>query len=353
MTEDVTDAGGVGPTGPAGADGSTGAPAAGADPRTVVAVLTYRRPDDLRAVLPMLVAQARTLDPPARVLVVDNDPDAGAQDVVAQAAQDAAGVDVVHVHEPRPGIAAARNRALDEVGDARVVVFVDDDERPVDRWLRLLVDTYLVDRPEAVVGPVVSEFVQEPDAWVRAGRFFDRRRLRTGTTTDVAATNNLLLDLDRLRALGLRFDEAFGLSGGSDMLITRQLSGAGGRIVWCDEAVVVDVVPPDRVTRTWVLARAFRSGNTWARTSVVLAPGPLGRTVVRLRLTGEGLVRTLGGAARVVVGRLTGSASQHARGRRTLARGTGMLAGAYGTVYVEYARDGNRTVRAAHVPGAR
>jgi len=310
-----------------------------------VAVLTYRRPDDLRAVLPHLVEQARLLDPPAGVLVVDNDPDGGARDAVAPVP----GVDVRYVHEPAPGIAAARNRALDECADADLVVFIDDDERPVPAWLRLLVDTYLVDRPEAVVGPVVSEYVHEPDAWVRAGRFFDRRRLRTGTVTDVAATNNLLLDVTRLRALGLRFDEAFGLSGGSDMLLTRQLAAAGGRLVWCDEAVVVDVVPPDRVTRTWVLARAFRSGNTWARTSLVLARGPRGRAAVRVRLTAQGAVRVVAGAARAAVGTVARRAGHDARGRRTVARGAGMLAGAYGTVYVEYARDGRRTVREGRV----
>lgn len=325
------------------------------DPRTVVGVLTYKRPDDLRAALPMLVAQAALLDPPAQVLVVDNDPEGGARDVVeSEAARSAAegGPVVRYAHEPQPGIAAARNRAFDESGDADLLVFIDDDERPVPTWLRLLVDTYLVDRPEGVVGPVVSEFEQQPDAWVAAGRFFDRRRLPTGTTTDVAATNNLLLDLARVRALGLRFDERFGLSGGSDQLLTRQLAKAGGRMVWCDEAVVVDVVPPDRVTRRWVLARAFRNGNTWGRTSVVLADGPLDRALVRARVTGQGAVRAAGGAARWALGTVTRSQVHQAKGRRTFARGTGMIAGAYGTVYVEYARDGRRTVRAGKVPGA-
>ena len=316
----------------------------------VVGVLTYKRPDDLLAALPLLVAQVRTLVPAGTVLVVDNDPAASARDVVLDLVHSGPVPGLVrYVHEPEPGIAAARNRALDETGSADLLVFIDDDERPVDDWLVRLVETYRVDRPTAVVGPVVSEYEQQPDAWVSAGRFFDRRRLVTGTETSVAATNNLLLDLAQVRALGLRFDQRFGLSGGSDMLLTRQLSAAGGRMVWCDEAVVVDVVPPDRVTRRWVLARAFRSGNTWSRTSLVLADGALGRGLVRVRLTAQGAVRALGGIARMGVGFLTRSLAHQAKGRRTLARGAGMLAGAYGTVYVEYARDGSRTVRATKV----
>jgi glycosyltransferase involved in cell wall biosynthesis len=315
--------------------------------RVLVAVLTYRRPDDLAAVLPLLREQAAALDPPGRVLVVDNDPDAGARGLV-----EGAGGDVTYAHEPTPGIAAARNRALDETGDADVVVFIDDDERPVGDWLALLLATYHVDRPTGVVGPVVSEFSSALEPWVEAGRFFDRRRLPTGTVVEIAATNNLLLDLAQLRALDLRFDERFGLSGGSDMLITRQLTARGGRLVWCDEAVVTDVVPAERLTREWVLRRAYRSGNTTARTSLVVARGPADRVRVRARLVAEGSVRLAGGAARLAVGTVTGSLSQRVRGRRTWARGAGMLAGVTGAVYVEYSRDGRRHVRAGTASSA-
>ena len=49
----------------------------------VLAVLTYRRPAYLAAALPLLLAQALSVDPPAAVLVVDNDPDGGARATVA------------------------------------------------------------------------------------------------------------------------------------------------------------------------------------------------------------------------------------------------------------------------------
>jgi hypothetical protein len=192
---------------------------------------------------------------------------------------------------------------------------------------------------------VVSAFPTEPEPWIAAGRFFDRRRLPTGTEVTVAATNNLLLDLSQLRATGLQFDERFGLSGGSDMLLTRQLSRAGGRMVWCAEAVVTDVVPADRLTRTWVLHRAFRSGNTYARTSVALADGRVGRLAVRTRVLAEGGVRLAGGGLRMLLGVVGGSLARRAGGRRTVARGAGMVAGAVGVVHVEYDRSGRGRVR--------
>lgn len=304
-----------------------------ADSRTVVAVLTYRRPDDLAAILPLLIDQVGTVDPAASVLVVDNDA-AGAGAAAATAIENPL---VRAIVEPRPGIAAARNRALDEA-DADLLVFIDDDERPSENWLALLLATYLRDRPAGVVGPVISEFEIEPDAWITAGRFFERKRHPTGTRVDVAATNNLLLDLRRIRGMGLRFDERFGITGGSDTLFTRQLAAGAGPLVWCDEAVVVDMVPSSRVTRRWVLRRSYRFGNAWSRTSIALADGRAGRLRTRAWLIGNGAARVIAGGIRWAAGTLTRSMGYRAQGTRTCVRGLGMLAGACGFVFAEYAR---------------
>jgi succinoglycan biosynthesis protein ExoM len=300
-------------------------------PSVVVAVLTYRRPADLAVALPQLRAQAALLDPPAAVLVVDNDPDAGARETVAGFPG------IRYAHETTPGIAAARNRALDEAAED-LLVFIDDDERPSARWLPALLATYLDGRPTGVVGPVMSEFAQPPEPWIVAGRFFDRRRPATGTEVQVAATNNLLLDLAAVRSLGLRFDERFGLTGGSDTLFTRQLVRRGGRLVWCAEAGVVDVVPPERLTRRWVLRRAFRSGNGASVVEVELAGSVRERARVRSRQVGQGLARLAGGAVRVAAGYATGSVARQASGTRNLARGAGLVTGAFGHVFTEYAR---------------
>jgi len=321
-----------------------------ADPRTPrdgeglkvrIAVLTFRRPDDIAATLPRLVEQARTVTDDrttADIVVVDNDPEASARAAVAQLAAESADIAIGYEHEPTPGIAAARNRALDTATDVDLLVFIDDDERPSPSWLSLLLQTYAEHHSAAVVGPVVSEFDETPSDWITAGRFFDRLRRPTGTPVVVAATNNLLLDLHQIRRLGLRFDEAFGLSGGSDTLFTRELDRRGGRLVWCDEAVVTDVVPASRTTRSWVVRRALRSGNSWSRTSLELSGSPAQRTAVRLRLCGQGLVRLAGGGARLAAGVVTRSPGQRARGIRTLARSAGLLSGAWGYVYQEYRR---------------
>ncbi|WNB85075.1 glycosyltransferase [Cellulomonas sp. ATA003] len=189
-----------------------------------MAVLTYQRPDDLTAILPMLVEHVGPYAD-ATVLVVDNDPAAGAAGSVRGLGDQR----VAYTHEPVPGIAAARNRALDEAGDADLLVFVDDDERPEPGWLDALVSTHAREGSLCVVGPVVSRYERDPEPWIVDGRFFDRRRLPTGTELQVAATNNLLIDLRQLRAIDLRFDERFGLSGGrtpSSRVASRRPAGA-------------------------------------------------------------------------------------------------------------------------------
>ena len=145
------------------------------------------------------------------VLVIDNDPAACAAPAVrALRTQTPDGVGLRYVVEERPGVAAVRNRALDEAAGRALLVFIDDDEDPAPGWLAALLETFAATTPAAVAGPVVPVYEVEPDAWVRAGAFFERRTWPTGTARPVAATNNLLLDLDFVRAHGLRFDEAFG-----------------------------------------------------------------------------------------------------------------------------------------------
>ncbi|SDQ68262.1 glycosyltransferase family 2 protein [Quadrisphaera sp. DSM 44207] len=299
----------------------------------VVAVLTYRRPELLARAVPVLLEQAAASPEPARVLVVDNDPAGSARPVVERWV----GAGLAYAHEPRPGIAAARNRALDEAGDAEAIVFIDDDEVPREDWLARLVRAWRAWGCTAVAGPAVSAPELPLDPWVRESRMFERRRRPTGTALRGAATNNLLLDLRRLRALGVRFDDAFGLTGGSDTMLTHDLVARGEPLRWCDEAQVVASVPAVRATRRYVLRRNLRTGTTWSRVEVKLARGPV-RVLRRAELVARGVLRVARGLAAAVRGRLGRSLGHRARGECDVASGVGMVLGALGYGYVEYAR---------------
>jgi hypothetical protein len=310
-----------------------------------IAVATYRRPELLETLLPELAHQARSVSAlgiDAAVLIVDNDPLASAEAVVRawQSGHPAAVGLVRYVHEPVPGISAARNRALDSSAESDLLVFIDDDERPSRTWLRDLVGTYRRYRAAGVLGPVLPEYMQAPDPWIEAGGFFVRPRQPTGSTRDVGFTGNLLLDLHEVRRLGIRFDEEFGLSGGEDSLFTSLLTRGGGEIRWCDEAHVWDLVPPERATRRWVLTRRFRAGTSFSRVALRLATSAPERAALRLSLTFGGAIRLGGGLVRYTLGLATRSIRHEARGLRTAARGAGMAIGAWGYLHREYKRSG-------------
>ena len=243
------------------------------------------------------------------------------------------GRSVRYVHEPRPGIAAARNRALAEAGDAAALVFIDDDEVPGDGWLGHLVAAWRQWSCAAVSGPVRAEFGAPPPPWVAASGAFERRRRQSGTVVSGAPTNNLLLDLGRIREIGLRFDERFGLTGGEDTMFSHDLAHRGGEIRWCDEAEVIEPVAPERATRRWVLRRGYRAGTTWAAMELALAGPSLLRA--RLSLSARALGRIAAGAVRA----LSPRAEHRARAQVEIVSCAGMLAGAFGRTFSEYRRD--------------
>ncbi len=307
-----------------------------------VAMLTFHRLDDVAEALPMLLAQAREVEQGSRgryrveVLVVDNDPAAGARDVVT-----AAPGTVRYRVEATPGISAARNRALSESEGSDVLVFIDDDERPRPGWLAALLAARERYGAAAVTGPVVSRFDGELDAWVVAGGFYDRSH-RDGTATgerlQQAATNNLLLDLHVVRQLGLTFDPRLGTTGGEDTLFSSELVKGGATVVWCAEAVVEDRVPAHRMSRDYVLRRTRSLSSTAAVVQTMLADSPAGRARRRVAFLLVGCARVLLGGGRTVLGRLRRSARDEAHGMRLLARGLGNVQGSFGRVPEVYGR---------------
>lgn len=302
-----------------------------AKPSIAIAVLTFRRQTELAALIPLLLTQAASVEQvaDAHVLVVDNDPGRSAESVVVSFADQS----VVYAHEPKPGIATARNRALSVSAATDLLVFIDDDEIPAADWLRNLLTTYNEYESVGVVGNVLREYEVEPDPWILAGRYFDRDPIETGVRVHAAGTGNLLLDLNQVRRYDVWFDPIFGLSGGSDTLFTSQLVRAGGELVWCADAPVYEQIPASRLSRRWVVTRAFRIGNGGSRTALALATSTSERSAVRLKEVGAGLARIGGGGLKYVVGKATRNMELDARGTRTLVRGAGRLTGAFGYHY--------------------
>lgn len=307
----------------------------------VVAVATFHRVDRLPLLISLLRDQldelaAESESIRASVIFIDNDPSGSAESPVAQHADSR----IRYVIEAEPGVAAVRNRALDESAEADLLVFIDDDETPQVGWLSSLLRTWREFEAHGVSGPVNSVPDSEPDAWILASRSNERLHragVATGTTIDRSATNNLLLDRRWLHGAGIRFDERFGLTGGEDSFFTRQMVAGGARLVWCAEAIVDERVPPERMNRAYNLHRAYSLANAAARVEILLQPARR-RIFARIRLVAIAAMRLGAGAARTLFGSATRSIARRAAGERWVARALGESAAAFGFAAKPYKR---------------
>jgi len=295
-------------------------------------VVSYQRPQGLLRLFGAL--QEQQLPEPApelRVVVVDNDA-AGSARELCEEARRWLRFPLEYRIEKRRGIPQARNRALSEaLPRADFVAFVDDDEAPDPGWLAALLRVQADSGADAVAGPCLPVFEEPPPSWVLAGRLFERPRRETGERVGTAATHNVLLTTRALAPLPRLFDERMALCGGSDDEFFRRFDAAGHRIVWADEAVVREWVPPSRARLAWILRRAFRIGSSAALVEGRLADTP----VTRRRQLAHALWCMAKGSA-LALSALPRGFGPCVREARLAATGLGRLAGLAGFTYREY-----------------
>lgn len=229
-----------------------------------VCICTFKRAvllqDLLRKLAPQRTDGLFTYD----VVVADNDVAQSAEPVV-QAFAAASGLGVTYCMEPVPNIARARNQALAHArGD--LVAFIDDDELPTTEWLYSLFQARARHHADAVLGPVMPSFEQEPPGWLKKGRFFDRPTYPTGhpITWPEARSGNVLFVREILKRIDPSFRPEFATAG-EDVDFFRRLAQNGCTFIWCNEAVVFEHVPPFRCTRRYLLRRALLRGSNFPK----------------------------------------------------------------------------------------
>ncbi|WP_422012422.1 glycosyltransferase family 2 protein [Roseateles sp.] len=235
-----------------------------ARPLISICVCTYRRP----AGLARLMAALRHIAVPAGVevelLVVDND-DAGSARQTFEACAGDWPWPARYGVEPRSGVGHARSRcAQDARGDW--IAFIDDDEWPEPVWLTALWTTQQKLGADGVFGPVLARFDEPPPDWLVQSRLYDRPRFATGATLGwpQCATGNVLFRRQLFFDAG-GFDPAFAQSGSEDSDFFWRCLDRGARFVWCDEAIVLEGVPPHRMTVAYLNQRAYVAGLNYAR----------------------------------------------------------------------------------------
>lgn len=237
-----------------------------------VCIATHRRPERLRALLGDLAQQTRL---PREVVVVDNDAEESARVPVEQARSAGPPFPIHYATEDRKNVALARNRTV-AMATGDWLAFIDDDERAPDDWLERLADGAERFGADGVLGPVDPVLPASAPAWLRRGRFYHWQRLPTGKVVPIKHLRfgNVLLNAAVLRTQQPAFDPAYGLTGGEDGDLLARLVQAGSRIVWCDEALVREPIEASRLSLRWLLLRALRGGQDFARHVLAGRHGP-------------------------------------------------------------------------------
>lgn len=232
-----------------------------------VIVPTMCRPESLARALKSLFAQTEVDDRLASIVVVDNDPSATARETVRTLTAEAPWP-LIYRHEPRPGVATARNAGLG-MTDAPLIAFLDDDEAASPGWLAALLAGQSSTGADAVFGPIAGR-VPEGTGWTRAyleGFFGRTGPSSTGLIDHPYGCGNSLL----VRAVALPgpapFDPSADQSGGEDDALFAALTARGGRFGWAADAWVEEFAPPHRATLRYALARAFAYGQGPSQTA--------------------------------------------------------------------------------------
>jgi succinoglycan biosynthesis protein ExoM len=287
----------------------------------------------LRSLIDDLVGQRH---PPFEIVVVDNDLQGSARAVVDARLASGSPCPIHYEIQPEQNISLTRNATV-EIASGDWLAFVDDDERAPPTWLGRLADAaqrYLAD---GVLGPVLPLVPQDAPPWIRRGEFYSWARMASGT---VVPRNRLRFGNVIVRASVLRtqrgpFDPAYGLTGGEDGDLLSRLANSGARIVWCDEACVEEPVENARLSLRWLLLRALRGGQDFARHTLAARYGKV-TTMDRLRFAARAIAQCLAATGFALIS-LPWGVHYSAYWLLRAAANTGKLTVLFGWHYHEYA----------------
>jgi GT2 family glycosyltransferase len=290
------------------------------DPWLLVAVCTNRPPEAIAPTLEALGEQLRDSDDATGVIVANTTAEEGPR-LRRIAANAGFELDVLE----QPGIATARNRAVELAEGERVVAFIDDDVIPAADWLERLLAHWRQAPAEVacIGGPILPRWVEQPPAWMshRLDVTFSLMYRGEGTKALLPGVEDAFTVNGSFRAEAVRevggFDLALGHSAGQTMFgedteVQVRLAQHGYRGLYTGDVKVEHRIDPERMRLRAVFRRRFYNG-------------------VSMRMTGQwslldGVARLLGGAVEAVIATLLRRKPEMAEGISRIGSGAGVLA---------------------------
>jgi succinoglycan biosynthesis protein ExoM len=231
-----------------------------------ICIATYKRPEGLKKLLESIKLQHLSENLKLRLIVIDNDPEKSAQNVVYNVFLNS-DINYIYDIQPEKNIALTRNKAL-EYAIADYIIFIDDDEWVKPDWIEILLETSQKYNADVVFGSVIQHFPPDTPEWIIKGGFFNRSN-KTGTNMCHGATGNTLVRNSIKFHSIIKFDSEYGLTGGSDTELFHRMYNNGAKLIWCNEAPAYEKLAYERMTVKWLILRALRGGQVYAKVFII------------------------------------------------------------------------------------
>ncbi|AYV48066.1 glycosyltransferase family 2 protein [Caulobacter flavus] len=229
--------------------------------RVTIMIPTQRRLGGLAVAARSVLAQAGVDHSGLELVIVDNDQVPSAEGVARALAAEAP-FSIHYVHEPRAGVANARNAGMAKAC-GEFVAFLDDDEEAPAGWLAALLAAQERYAADVVFGPVRA---RAPDAVTEhrdyLERFFSRiGPAEAGVIDHYYGCGDSLLRRSSLPDPVAPFAAERNHIGGEDDMLFGHMRAAGAVFAWEPAAWVWEDPVPDRLTLDYTIRRAFAYGQ--------------------------------------------------------------------------------------------
>lgn len=179
---------------------------------------------------------------------------------------------VKYQHKPMTGYATARNSLIDGIDSfPDVIVFIDDDEYPTEKWLEELV--YPLRNPLVIssTGPILPDFGAYSGWKTQILDYYHNIPKRETAANDSVffSSGNLAINYGTFKEKLPKplFDTNFDLIGGEDTKLKIELLNIfkTSQFAYSPNAIVYEQVPRERLSFLWMFMKSIRTGKIIAK----------------------------------------------------------------------------------------
>ncbi|SKB62101.1 Glycosyl transferase family 2 [Salegentibacter holothuriorum] len=232
----------------------------------VIGIPTYKRPLMLEKLINSIYKCSidRKFISTVEILIVDNDRDKTAEEIILQHKSSDSPKFKLHYHNyPIKGLSNVRNEIIKKalLFDPDFVVFIDDDQYVTEHWLNELIYTTVKNKGDMVMGPVVPAF--EVKVSKAISKWFFLPQFENNKQLNFIMTGNLIMRVEFLKDNQLQFDKRFNTTGAEDIYFGICVLKKNGTIYYAAKALAYEYISKKRGTLKWILQRKYRGANSF------------------------------------------------------------------------------------------